>query len=168
MATERDFAPADWQRIEAAPFMAGLAVTYADLSSKVGIASEANATGKAIKAGASSSSEIVRTLAARFAAGERPAIPAIPKEPPAALDALVAGCKTAAALVAAKAPGEAADYSRHLMDVATATAGAAREGGFIGVGFYKVSDAEQQALSALALALGFALEGTAETRTQNP
>ena len=59
MATDKDFAPADWQRIEAAPLMAGLAVTYGDLSSKAGIADEAAATGAAIRAGASSSSELV-------------------------------------------------------------------------------------------------------------
>ena len=75
MATNKDFEPVDWQRIEAAPFMAGLAETYGDLSNKVAIADEAGATGGAIKAGSSSSSEIVKTIAARFAQGQRPTLP---------------------------------------------------------------------------------------------
>jgi hypothetical protein len=125
MATDKDFPPADWQAIEAAPFMAGLAITYGDLSNKVAIADEAGATGDAIKAGATSSSEIVRSIAARFAAGQRPALPV-----------------------------EANAYARFLLDCANAAAGAAREGGLIGVGIRKVSEGEQLALANLALALG--------------
>jgi len=154
MATEKDFAAGDWQRIEAAPFMAGLAVTYGDLSNKVAIGEEARATGEAIKAGASSSSDLVRCIAARFAAGQRPTIPAIPNRPAEAQNALVDGCKAALALVQAKAPTEANAYARFLLDCASAAAGAAREGGFIGIGIKKISEGEQLALANLALALG--------------
>jgi len=154
MATDKDFAAAEWQRIEAAPFMAGLAVSYGDLSSKVGIADEASATGAAIKAGSSSASEIVRTIAQRFAQGQRPTMPSLPNQPVDAQAALIDGCKAALALVSAKAPGEANDYARFLLDVARAAAGAAREGGFIGVGIKKVSEGEERTLAALALALG--------------
>ena len=153
MATDKDFTPADWQKIEAAPLMAGIAVTYGDLSNKRAIADEAAATGEAIKAAASSSSEIVRTIAARFAQGQRPTIPPIPNKPAEAQAALIDGCKAAAAIVAAKAPGEAAAYSAFLLDTAKAAAGAAREGGFIGVGIHKVSEGEQMAVAALALGL---------------
>lgn len=154
MATDKDFTPADWQKIEAAPFMAGIAVTYGDLSNKRAIADEAAATGEAIKGAASSLSEIVRTIASRFAAGQRPTIGSIPNKPEEALAALVDGCKGAHALVKAKAPGEADAYARFLLDTAKAAAGAAREGGFIGVGIHKVSEGEQMAIAALALALG--------------
>jgi hypothetical protein len=154
MATDRDFAGAEWERIEAAPFMAGLAVSYGDLSSKVGIADEASATGAAIKAGSSSASDIVRTIAQRFAQGQRPIVPSLPNQPVDAQAALIDGCKAALALVSAKAPGEANDYARFLLDVARAAAGAAREGGFIGVGIRKVSEGEERTLAALALALG--------------
>ena len=154
MATEKDFASADWQKIEAAPFMAGLAISYGDLSNKVAIADEAGATGEAIKAGASSTSEVVRTIAARFAAGQRPTIPAIPNQPAEAQNALVDGCKAALAVVRAKAPAEADAYGAFLLACAKAAASAAREGGFIGVGIKKVSEGEQLALANLALALG--------------
>ena len=91
MATEKDFSAADWQRIEAAPFMAGLAISYGDMSNKVAIADEAKATGDAIKAGASSSSQIVQTIATRFANGQRPTLPAIPNQPAEAQHALEVG-----------------------------------------------------------------------------
>ena len=154
MATDKDFAVADWQRIEAAPFMAGLAISYGDLSSKVGIADEANASGEAIKAASSSGSEIVRTIARRFAQGQRPTLPSIPNQPAEAQAALIDGCKSALALVTSKAPAEADGYARFLLDVARAAAGAAREGGFIGVGIKKVSEGDERALASLALALG--------------
>jgi len=154
MATDKDFAPADWQKIEAAPFMAGLAITYGDVSNKVAIADEARATGEAIKTGAVSTSEIVRTIAARFAAGHRPTIPPIPNKPAEAQNALAEGCEAALALVKAKAPGEAGDYAKFLLGCAKAAANAAREGGFIGVGIKKISEGEQFALANLALALG--------------
>ncbi len=96
----------------------------------------------------------MRTLAARFAQGQRPTIPKIPNQPAEAQAALIDGCRAAAALVAAKAPGEAAAFSRFLLDTAQATANAYREGGFIGVGIAKVSEKEQMSLAALALALG--------------
>src|SRR5262245_38682699 len=148
MATPNDFSPADWQRIEAAPFMAGLAVSYSDLSSKVGIADEASATGNAIKSGSSSTSELVRTLAERFAQGQRPTMPSIPSKPGEAQNALIEGCRTAIGLVAAKAPSESSAYARFLIDVAKAAAEATREGGFIGIGFKKVSEGEASALTA--------------------
>ena len=154
MATEKDFAPADWQKIEAAAFMAGLAIAYGDMSNKVAIADEAGATGQAIRAGASSTSEIVRTIAARFAAGQRPTLPPIPNKPAEAQTALVEGCRAALALVSAIAPGEANDFATFLMECGKAAANAAREGGFIGVGFRKVSEGEELALANLALALG--------------
>jgi hypothetical protein len=159
MANETTFTPEEWQRVEAAPFMAGLAVSYADMSSKVGIADEAAATGKAITAGASSASEIVRTLADRFARGERPTIPGIPNKPADAQVALILACEAASALVAAKAPAEADAYAQFLLDVASAAAVAAREGGFIGVGIRKLSEGEERVLAALALALRLPKQG---------
>lgn len=154
MATEKDFSASDWQRIEAAPFMAGLAVSYGDMSNKVAIADEAKATGDAIRAGATSNSQIVRTIATRFANGQRPTLPAIPNQPADAQHALVDGCKAALALVQAKVPDEAGAYAAFLLACAKASANAAREGGFIGVGIRKVSEGEELALANLALALG--------------
>lgn len=160
MATEKDFSASDWQRIEAAPFMAGLAISYGDLSNKVAIADEAKATGDAIKAGTSSNSQIVQTIATRFASGQRPTLPALPNQPAEAQHALVDGCKAAHALVQAQVPDEANAYALFLLECAKASARAAREGGFIGVGIRKVSEGEELVLANLALALGLPSPGT--------
>ena len=95
-----------------------------------------------------------RTIADRVACGERPSIPTIPNKPSEAQAALIDGCKAAAALVKAGAPTETDAYARFLLDCAKAAAGAAREGGFIGVGIKKVSEGEELVLASLALALG--------------
>ncbi len=154
MATDKDFLADDWQRIEAAPYMAALAIAYADLSSKKGIADEAAATGEAIRAASHSSSEVVRTLAARAAQGVRPVMPAIPNTPEDAQVVLIDGCRSALATLAGTAPEEAEAYARFLLATAEAAAAGSREGGLIGIGVAKVSEAETMALAALTLALG--------------
>lgn len=154
MATDKDFSPAEWQQIEAAPFMAALAITYGDLSSKKGIADEAAAAGEAIKGAGASTSEIVRTLASRFAAGQRPTLPSIPNAPAEAQATLIDGCKAALGTVKAKAPAEADVFAHFLLETASATAHASREGGVMGIGFAKVSEGETMAMAQLALALG--------------
>ncbi len=60
-----------------------------------------------------------------------------------------------AALVDAQAtPEEAAEYKRFVLAVATAAAGAKKEGGFLGIGGTRISDAESAVLDEVASALG--------------
>ena len=59
------------------------------------------------------------------------------------------------ALLAEKAsPEEAEDYRRFALDVARRAAEAHKEGGFMGIGGERVSEAEQKALDDIAAALG--------------
>jgi hypothetical protein len=51
-------------------------------------------------------------------------------------------------------PAEIDDYKRFVMTVAQAAAEAHKEGGFLGIGGTKVSDAENQALDDISSALG--------------
>jgi hypothetical protein len=51
-------------------------------------------------------------------------------------------------------PEEAADYRRFVLDVARHAAEAHKEGGFLGIGGERVSEAEQKALDDVAAALG--------------
>jgi hypothetical protein len=53
-----------------------------------------------------------------------------------------------------KAPGEAEGVKRWLLGTAQQAAEAAREGGFLGIGGVKVSDAEKAALAEVAQVLG--------------
>jgi hypothetical protein len=68
--------------------------------------------------------------------------------------ALIEGCRQAAAVVLSKSPAEADEYKKWLVSFATTTAGASKEGGFLGFGGTLVSEAENSAISELAAALG--------------
>jgi hypothetical protein len=53
-----------------------------------------------------------------------------------------------------KAPGEAESSKRWLLGAAQRAAEAAKEGGFLGIGAVRVSEAERTALAEVAQALG--------------
>lgn len=55
-------------------------------------------------------------------------------------------------------PEEVEDYKRFVLDLADTVARAHKEGGFLGIGGRPVSDAEQQALDAIAATLGVTRE----------
>lgn len=52
------------------------------------------------------------------------------------------------------APSDVDDYKRFVMTVAQAVAGAHKSGGFLGIGGKQVSDAEDEALDEISIALG--------------
>jgi len=63
--------------------------------------------------------------------------------------------KKVSAILAAKAPGAEADgFKRWIVGIAKNVSEASNEGGFLGFGGTQVSDAEKQALRAIAQALG--------------
>src|SRR5215510_4177646 len=73
MATQKDFTADEWKNVTAAPFLAGMIVTMADLSGLIGITKEAAAVGKVIRDSASTSpSELIRALGESFKSGARP------------------------------------------------------------------------------------------------
>jgi len=155
MATQKDFTADEWKNVAAAPFMAGMIVTMADLSGLVGMTKEAIAVGKVITESATtSSSELIRSLAESFKSGARPEMPALPKDREQARTSFVQKCALAAAAVAAKSPAEAQEFTTWLMSIARKAADAAKEGGFLGIGGTQVSAQEQAALSQLGTALG--------------
>jgi hypothetical protein len=155
MANAKDFSADEWKSVSAAPFLAGLIVTAADLSGPVGVTKEAVAVGRLItESGATSSSELIRSLAESFKGGARPEMPPFPKERDQARTSLVNTCALAVAAVAAKAPLEVQEFKTWLMSIARGAAEAAKEGGFLGFGGTQVSEKEQSALSQLGAALG--------------
>jgi len=64
----------------------------------------------------------------------------------------VSHVRQAVRIVDEKAPAELDDYKRWIMDVATAVANAAKEGGFLGFGGERVSSEEQKILGQLRAA----------------
>ena len=83
--------------------------------------------------------------------GGRPDIPELPKDQEGARAALINSCKQAADVVAQKSPAEAKEYKRWLVLLAQKTAEAAKEGGFLGIGGTRVSEAETTAPRTLLL-----------------
>ena len=64
--------------------------------------------------------------------------------------------RQAGAVVAAKAPGDAAAFKAWLHNISQHVADAAREGGFLGIGGVLVSEAEKATLTEISDALGLA------------
>ena len=155
MSNVKDFNAEEWKNISAAPFLAGLVATMADLSGPVGITKEAIAVGRLItESGVKSSSELIRALAESFKSGARPEMPDVPKDRDMARSYLVNKCGLAVAAIAAKSPQEALEFKTWLISIARGAAEAAKEGGFLGFGGTQVSEKEASALSQLSAALG--------------
>jgi hypothetical protein len=141
-----------------APVQVGGVIMAASPSSGAGSAQEiaalAQAASEAVQAAPpnsllSSLSQEVRQITRQIQAGE--GLADLQQTGTAGLET----CRQVASLVDAKAsPQDAAAYKAMLLDVANKVASAAKEGGFLGIGGKQVSDAEQQALTAIGQALG--------------
>jgi hypothetical protein len=155
MSTQSDYTPEEWKTICAAPVMAGMLVSTSDLSGPIGLAKESIAIGKALMEPASSASnELIKAISESIKArGGMPEMPDLSSHSSAIAKALIAGCRDAAEVVLRKSPMEAGEYKGWLVSVATRTANASKEGGFLGIGGTLVSESETSAVSELASAL---------------
>jgi hypothetical protein len=68
--------------------------------------------------------------------------------------ALIAVLKEAMGAVTTNSPAEAPGYGKFLVDIATHVAEASKEGGFLGIGGTRVSDAERAAIDQIKSAIG--------------
>lgn len=156
MSKQSDYTPEEWKTISAAPVMAGLFVSTADMSGPIGLVMEAFAAGKAFMESASSApNELIKSISEAIKArGGKPDMPDLPSDSAGIGKALIEGCRQAVEVVLSKSPAEADEYKKWLVSFATRTAGASKEGGFLGFGGTLVSEAESTAISELASALG--------------
>lgn len=156
MADKQSFTPDEWITILTSPTIAGMAITAADPSGLWGMLKESFASGTAlvtaksdpnanplVKAvvtdfeSADGRSEIIDALKTRFAG-------ATPDEVvPKALSALA----DVARILHAKAPHDAAAFKAWLEEISLKVAEASKEGGFLGFGGVRVSDAEKATLA---------------------
>jgi hypothetical protein len=163
MAVKDSFAPEEWARIVGAPMLAGIAVTAADPGGLWGAVKEGTATASALRAGANPAGEgggLITEVASAYQSSEgrdlaRGALKAQSsgKQPAEIVDAAVAELGAVAALVASKAPEEAPAFKAWLKEIAAKVAEAGNEGGFLGFGGVKVSDAEKATLDRVGAAL---------------
>jgi len=156
MSKQSDYTPEEWKTICAAPVMAGLFVSASDMSGPIGLVKEAFAIGKAFMESASAApNDLIKAISEAIKArGGKPEMPDLPSDSAGVGEALIEGCREAAALVLSKSPTEADEYKTWLVSLARRTAHASKEGGFLGIGGTLVSEAEDSAVRELASALG--------------
>jgi hypothetical protein len=157
VTTKADYTAEEWELIKRAPLMAGMAVVAASPSGPIGLVKEMFAVGRVLAEGSGegSTNELINALVADIRAGNRPASPTESiSSVEEAKDLGLQACRDVAALLARKAPAaEAEEFKRWLLTAAQQVAEAAKEGGFLGIGGVRVSDAETAALGEIAGAL---------------
>ncbi len=164
MAAKQDFTLEEWTKILESTMLAGVAVSAADPSGLWGTLKEFLANVSAlgdsalnpgsdelIKAVVSESetgkgmSDIQKALHRRFAGA---------KEPADYVQHSLAGLRDVCVIIDRKAPGDAAAFKGWLYGIGEKVAEASMEGGFLGFGGVKVSDAEKATLGDIARTLG--------------
>jgi hypothetical protein len=162
MAHKASFAPEEWKQLLEGPMLASMAVTAAEPSGLWGMLKESLAAGGALaKAKADAgTNELIKAVVADFNTAEgrgaaRDGLQArlSGSKPAEVRDKSIAGLRQVAALVEAKAPGDAAAFKSWLQTIARQVAEAAKEGGFLGFGGVQVSDAEKATLAEISAAL---------------
>jgi hypothetical protein len=163
MATKSDFTPEQWGKLVQAPLLAGFAVSAADPSGLIGTLQEGMASARALAAAKSDPSsdalikavvEDLLTAEGRAAARERVQSLIQGAELPQIKARALAELGEAAKILDTVAPADAGPFKKWLNAVANSVAEAASEGGFLGFGGVKVSEAERATLGEISTALG--------------
>jgi biotin carboxylase len=155
------FTAEEWTDITLAPMLASFAVTASDPSGLVGLFRESAATGWSMKAAQEPAGTLAAAVVAAYEnAEERGHIKGALREivrgrkPAEATAAAIARLAELARVIDAKAPAEADGFKVWISETAHAVAEAATEGGFLGFGGEKVSEAERRTLAEIDTALG--------------
>jgi hypothetical protein len=169
MATKANFTPDEWKSLLQSPLLVGIAVSAADPSGLIGMLKESMASARAVVQAQAdpNADELVKAVAGDFETSEGRGLAQD------GLKTLLAGSKPAdiaakavdamhalSALLDAKAPADATAYKTWLSHVANEVAEAAPEGGFLGFGGAKVSEAEKASVAQIAAALGVSVPAT--------
>jgi hypothetical protein len=144
---------AQWPQVRAAPAAAMLLVATSDLSGPLGTIREVQAASKAMADAARAAPDPASVIGATFGSGIDTELLKLARELAPSKDKLIEVVKAGAAAVAAKDPAQSAAYKSALLAVAQATAEAAKEGGFLGIGGTLVSEDEQAAIDRLKAVL---------------
>jgi hypothetical protein len=163
LATKTDFSPEEWKEVLASVMIAGMAVSLADPSGLIGMTKEGLASGSALLAAKTdaNANALVKAVVADFetAGGRSAAREAIKtivtgKQPAEMKAALLETLGRTASILDAKAAADAPAFKAWLVQISKRVAEAATEGGFLGFGGVRVSDAEKATLDEISRALG--------------
>lgn len=162
MASKSDFTTEEWSQVLGSVVMAGAAVTLADPSGLIGLTKEGFASGSALVAAKNDpkANALIRSVVSDFETSEgRTAARGMVQSKLAGKQAsemkriILEALGQSVALIDAKAPDEAAGFKVWLGQISERVANAASEGGFMGFGGVKVSDAEKATLDEVSKAL---------------
>jgi hypothetical protein len=162
MSSKASFTPEQWNRIVGSPMIVSMAVTASDPSGLWGMLKEGMAGGWAMLEArrAPRANELIKAVADDFATAEtrdatRNALQTNfkVKEIAEIRTKAIEELRAVAALLDAKASGDAGAFKSWLREIAQKAAEAANEGGFLGFGGVAVSEAEKATLSEIASAL---------------
>jgi len=160
MTTREDFTDEEWERLGRAPFVAGMAISFADPGGPIEALKETNAALHTVLQAAESGDrgELVRAVAKDVAEQARHRHNPMAGFKPRGADArreIEDEMRAVNALLVEKTTPEEADQFREwLKQAAQATALAAKEGGFLGFRAERVSEGEQQMLEKLGEIFG--------------
>jgi hypothetical protein len=163
MANKADFTSEEWSTLRDAPQVVALAVAVAGASGMVGTLKEAFSSSVALVQGTKSESDLIRSLCAReeLSAGQQTLRASLPQgqgleDAKQKLSALAVE-KARAAMEILRRKGDAQDaeaYRGFVKGIGERVAQSAKEGGVLGFGGERVSEAERQMLASLDGALG--------------
>ena len=165
MPEKSNFTPDEWKLLLESVTMAGIAVSAAEPSGLWGLLKESFAEGSALlKAKMDPGADaLIKAVVADFETAEgRSAARDGLKEKltgikPTEIKAkCIETLRQAGAVVDAKAPGDAAAFKGWLRQISQHVAEASKEGGFLGIGGVRVSEAEKATLNEISSALKLA------------
>jgi len=156
MTDKAAFSEEEWMRLKRAPFVAGMAISFADPGGPIELAKETAATLRTV-VGAGDRGDFVAAVShdaeADVKAHQNPLKDFKPRGALATTE-ILDELKAVNALVSEKATADEADaYRQWLRDAAGEAADAAKEGGFFGFHAVRVSEGEQRMLDKLDEAL---------------
>jgi hypothetical protein len=163
MADKSSFTKEEWTLLLKSPMIAGMAITAADPSGLWGLLKESFAGGAALTKAATdpNANALVKAVVTDFATsdGRTAARDGLKAEfsgdkPPDIKTKSIDSLREVSALLAAKAPGDAAAFKGWLRSISQQTAEAAAEGGGLFGGGVQVSDVEKATLAEISTALG--------------
>ena len=162
MTAKSDFTPEEWKQVLGSVMMAAMAVTLADPSGLIGLTKEGIASGSALVAAKSdpNANALVKAVVADFETSEGRSAArdfikttVADKQPAEMKVALLAALGRAGGILDAKALTDAPAFKAWLAQISHRVAEAASEGGFLGFGGVRVSDAEKATLDEISKAL---------------
>jgi hypothetical protein len=163
MTDKKDFTPEEWTKVLESVMLAGMAVSAADPNHLWGMIKEAFASRSALNASQAEfgSNELVQAVIADLLTpdGRNAVQQALRKRVAGAganelIQRSLTTLREVSVIVDAKAPGDAAAFKACLRRISQKVAEASQEGGFLGFGGVKVSDAERATLDDISKSLG--------------